>query len=216
MKVAIYARVSTDDKEQNPERQVHACRNYCELHNHQITTIVQEHITGNSNPLERPEFKKCFTEQIEGIVIYEISRFSREHPSKVMQRLQHFKDRGVKIISITEPAFNMEGDFSELLQYIMTWFNNYYLTNLSRNVKSGLEKAIKDGKTLGRPKAKFNQYRAYYLLFEKKMSLDQVAKEVGTSKGSINRFKKVAIENPSLFIKEEESPKTGDFETEEQ
>src|SRR6056297_2845026 len=187
MKVAIYDRVSTDDKEQNPQRQIDSCQNYCKLHNHDVVSVVSEHITGNSNPLERPEFKKCFDDDIQGIVIYEISRFSREHPSKVMQRLQAFKDRGIKIISITEPAFNMEGDFSDLLQYIMTWFNNYYLTNLSRNVKSGLERAKKQGKTLGRPKVEYNIYEVARYIKQNNASIRQTAKEFNISNGTAYR-----------------------------
>lgn len=188
MKVAIYARVSTDDKEQNPERQVLACRNYAELHHHEIVTVITEKISGNTTPTDRPEFKKIFDDYVEGIIIYEISRFSRQHPSKVMQQLQAFKDRGIKIISITEPAFNMEGDFSDLLQYIMTWFNNYYLTNLSRNVKSGLEKAKKEGKTLGRPKVKYNLYEIAREFKQNNASIRQVATKFNISTGTTYRI----------------------------
>lgn len=215
MNVGIYARVSTDDKEQNPERQIMACEQYAELHGHKVLSCFEEYISGDSNPFMRPEFKRLIELKPQGILFFEISRFSREHPSKVMRRLQELKDSGVKVISITEPAFNMEGDFSDLLQYIMSWFNNYYLTNLRRNVKSGLERARKKGKILGRPKAKFNEFRAYHLLFIENKSLDEVAREVGSSKATLYRFKKVAEKNPGSYIKEVGSSKTGVFETKE-
>ena len=191
MKVVIYARVSTKDKDQNPERQKLSCNNYIDLHNHDLIGYEEEYITGDSNPLEREGFKRLLKLKPEGIVIYEISRFSREHPSKVLRRLQELKDKGIKIISITEPAFNMEGDMADLLQYIMTWFNNYYLTNLKRNIKSGQERARARGKQIGRSKAKFNERRAYHLLFNENKSQREVAKEVNTSLATINRFKSV-------------------------
>lgn len=216
MKVAIYARVSTEDKEQDPERQRMKCQQYCELHNHTVVNYQHDKTTGSSNPFERQGFSEMMKSKPEGIVIYEISRFSREHPAKVMRRLSELKNQGIKIISITEPAFNMEGDMSDLLQYIMTWFNNYYLTNLKRNVKSGIERARAQGKILGRPKAKFNEYRAFQLLINEKKSLADVSKELDVSKATLHRFKKVAENNPSLFINESNNSKSPVFETDDE
>lgn len=192
MKVGIYARVSTTNKGQNPERQVLQCENYANLHNHEVVLIKEEYGTGDSNPFERNGFKEILKYKVKGVIIYEMSRFSREHPIKVMRRIQELKDKGIKIISITEPHFNMEGEFADLILYFMTWFNNYYLVNLKRNIQSGLERARKKGKILGRPKVKFNKLRAYELLINKKLSQREVAKELNVSLATINRFKKVA------------------------
>lgn len=192
MKVGIYARVSTSDKGQNPDRQVIKCKQYAELHNHEIILIKEEYGSGDSNPFEREGFKELIKSKVQGIIIFEVSRFSREHPAKVMRRLQELKDKGIKIISITEPAFNMEGDMADLLQYIMTWFNNYYLTNLKRNIKSGQERARLKGKHIGRSKAIFNKRRAYELLINQKISQRKVSAELNVSLATINRFKRVA------------------------
>lgn len=192
MKVGIYARVSTTDKGQDPQRQILKCEQYIDLKNHELIITREEYGTGDSNPFDRQGFKDIIAANVDGILIYEMSRFSREHPSKVMRRLQELKDRGIKIISITEPAFNMESDMSDLLQYIMTWFNNYYLINLKRNIRSGMDRARKQGKQIGRTPAKFNKRRAYELLINQKMSQRKVAAELNTSLATINRFKKAA------------------------
>ena len=215
MKVAIYARVSTDDKDQNPDRQKMKCEQYCELHNHEVLVYAEDYGTGDSSPFDREGFKEIWAYDVQAVVVYEISRFSREHPSKVMRRLQELKDKGIKIVSITEPAFNMEGEMSDLLQYIMTWFNNYYLTSLKRNVKSGIERARKQGKQIGRAKVNFNERRAYHLLFEEGMSQRAVSKELDVSLSTINRFKKVSEKTPPSFIKESTCFQTGVFETQE-
>ena len=186
MKVAIYARVSTDDKDQNPERQKLACERYAELHNHEVIGYFADHQTGDSNPFDRQGFKDLLKLKPQAILVYEISRFSREHPSKVMRRLQDLKNKGMLMVSITEQAFNMEGEMSDLIQYIMTWFNNYYLKNLKQNVKSGLERARKQGKTLGRPKNKINHYEVLRLK-EKGLSLRNIAKEMNISLGAVQR-----------------------------
>lgn len=189
MNVMIYARVSTDDKDQNPERQIAPCKNYCELHNHKILEVITEHQTGDSDPFKRPEGSKLLNSNCQGIVVYSMDRFTRQHPIKVFQMLNSLKDRGVKIISITEPAFNMESEFSEIIIYLMSWFNNYFLTKLRRDVRSGIERARRQGKQIGRSKKNFNEFRAAELLGQG-LSYGAVSKELGVSKATIyRRFK---------------------------
>lgn len=200
MDVVIYARVSTDDKDQKPERQKDSCQQYADLHHHNVLGYGEDYLTGDSNPFDRLGFQEILKLKPKGIIVFEVSRFSREHPSKVLRRISELRDRGIKIISITEPAFNMDGEMSDLLQYIITWFNNYYLANLKRNVKSGIERARKQGKQIGRAKVNFNQHRAYHLLFVENKSQRNVSKELSVSLATINRFKKVCEKNGGLFI----------------
>jgi len=202
MKVILYARVSTDDKEQDPERQLIKCRQYCELHEHNIVAEIKEHCTGDSDPFMRTEGKKINDHDIQGLVVFSMDRLSRQHPVKVIQMINAMKDRGIKLVSITEPAFNMESEFSDIIIYIMGWFNNYFLKKLKRDIKSGMDRARAEGKQIGRSKVKFNQHRAYHLLFVKKKSQRFVSKELSVSLATINRFKKGVDQNPSSFIKE--------------
>lgn len=203
MKIGIYARVSTEDKEQDPERQLIKCRQYCELHHHTIIKEISEHYTGDSNPFERDKGKELLNLDIEGIVIYSMDRLTRQHPIKVINMINHLKNRGIKIISITEQAFNMESEFSEIILYIMTWFNNYFLQKLKSDIKSGIEKARLKGKQIGRAKTRFNEYRALEL-FKKGYSYGMVAKELGVSKTVIyNRFKNPPSKNIKPYINKE-------------
>lgn len=213
MKVVIYARVSTDDKEQNPERQILKCKQYCELHNHEVQAIYQEHISGDTDPFKRPEAGKMLSSKPDAIVIYSMDRLTRQHPIKVINLINRLKDSGIKVISITEPAFNMENELSEVMLFLIGWFNNYFLTKLRENVKSGLDRAKAHGKKLGRPKTKINEYRAYQLLFVEKRSLSDVSKQMGVSKSKLFRFKKVVEKNHNLFINKLDNPKTSVFET---
>lgn len=213
MRVAIYARVSTNDKNQNPKRQILACKNYCDLNNHQVIGTFEDYISGNTQPIIRHGFGELMKTKPEAIVVFSIDRLSRQHPSKIMHLLNQYKQAGILIISVNEPVFNMETPFAEPLQYILTWWNNYFLEKLRIDIKSGLERAKKRGKTLGRPKTKFNQYRAYKLLFEDKKTLTEVRNELGVSRSTLHRFKKVAEKNPNLFINKQQNPKSTDFGT---
>jgi len=214
MKVVIYARVSTDDKDQNPERQINPCKNYCELHNHQIISEITEYHTGDSDPFYRPKGKEILNIRgVKGIVIFSMDRLTRQHPVKVMRMIDNLKNRDIKVISITEPAFNMESEFSDIIMYIMSWFNNYFLKKLRRDVKSGIERARREGKQIGRTKIKFNKYRAYKLLFNDKKSLSEVSEEMNISRTTLFRFKKGVEKNPDLLYKYKEISKTDVFET---
>jgi DNA invertase Pin-like site-specific DNA recombinase len=131
-----------------------------------------------------------------------------------MRFLGGLSDSGIKTISITEPAFNMEGEMSDLIRYILTWFNNFYLVQLKRNIHSGLDRARKQGKTLGRPPSgEFLRYKAFDLLFNQKLSVRQAAKLLNTNPSRVQRFKKVVEKNKDLFIKMQGCIKSGDSDT---
>lgn len=126
-KIIIYTRVSTDDKAQDPEVQVLKCKQYCELHNHKVIDIIREEgVSGDSYIFDRPNGKKILPMikqgKIEGIVVFSQDRYSRESPVKFLQQLNYLKDMGITFISVTEPIFNMEGEFSEPLKYFLSWF----------------------------------------------------------------------------------------------
>jgi len=187
MNVIIYARVSTDDKEQNPDRQLMKCRQYCELHDHTIVAELVDYHTGDSPLFERPEGRKIQNMNVDGIVFNSMDRLTRQHPNKMMLLLQYLKDSGITPVSATEPAFNLESDFSEVILYIMAYFNNYYLKELKKNVKSGLDRARKEGKTLGRPKNKVNLYAVAREASKEGASVSSVASALGVSRSSAYR-----------------------------
>jgi len=198
MKVAIYCRISTDDKEQNPERQLIKCRQYCELHDHEIIGEYIDKHTGDSNLNSRPQGKIMLEQKPEGIVFYSMDRLTRQHPSKMMILLQYLKDSGMIPISATEPAFNLESDFSEVILYIMGYFNNYYLKELKKNVKSGLERARAQGKQLGRPKNKVNLHEIARAFKEKDASISTVSKKLGIPRSTIYRHYEKCVQKGYL------------------
>jgi putative DNA-invertase from lambdoid prophage Rac len=212
MKVGIYARVSTEDKDQTVDRQTLMCRRYCELKGHQVIGQFCDKMTGDSSPFKREGFKSLLSQNIDGIVIYSMDRLTRQHPLKVFKLINQVKERGLKIMSITEPIFNMEGDMAEPMQYLLTWFNNYFLVKLKDNVKSGIERARHQGKSIGRPSKKYNKYKAFNLLFNEKKSLRYVSKELGVPLTTIQRFKKVCENDRDSFIKYGGSSETDGLE----
>ena len=163
------------------------CRQYCELHDHEIVAELVDYFTGDSSLFERPEGCKIKEMKVDGIVFNSMDRLTRQHPNKMMLLLQYLKDSGITPISATEPAFNLESDFAEVILYIMAYFNNYYLKELKKNVKSGLDRARKEGKTLGRPKNKVNLYAVAREASKEGASVSSVASALGVSRSSAYR-----------------------------
>lgn len=207
MKAAIYSRVSTDDKDQNPEVQLLKCRQYCELHNHNIIgTFQDEGVSGDTNITERPEGSKAYSLLHNGkadcLVVFSIDRFSRESPIKVLQQLNSLKDAGITFVSVTEPIFNMESEFAEPMKYMLAWFSNYFLAQHKRKVKAGIERArlkgTKSGKPIGRtPKTQINALEVITLR-NQGMSLRKIAKQLNTNQVYIFRV----LQNTSQKLQE--------------
>lgn len=198
MKVAIYLRVSTDDKDQDPIVFLDACRNYCKLHNHLIVREIQdEGVSGDTWYYDRKGGKELEQlinrHSIDGIVCFSMDRFSRQSPLKILPLLEQLKSRGILFISVTEPIFNMDSEFAPMIQYMLAWFNNWFLIQHKKKVNAGMEKArihgTRSGKAIGKPrKADYVQIVERYMVLK---SISQVAKELNISKSSVsNAIKK--------------------------
>ena len=208
MKAVLYARVSTDDKDQKPDRQLLKLRQYSELHEHVIVDEIIDYDTGDTDPFKRENGKRLLDKNPDGILIFSMDRFTRQHPTKVFSMMTNLKDQNIKLVSITEPIFNMESEFAEVMIYLLTWWNNYYLKKLKRDIKSGMDRARAKGKQIGRTPATFNKEIAYTLLFNEKKSQREVAKLLNTSLATINRFKKGIEKNGGKYIPKVDVPMT--------
>ena len=210
MKVALYARVSTDDKGQDPEVQFMRCRDYCKYHNHEIVAEYKdEGITGDSLIWERPaglQLKETLDSgKAKGLVIFSVDRYSRQDPVKVLQQIEYLEQQGIKFISVTEPVFDMSGEFSQPIRYFLTWFSNYFLLQHQKKVKGGMDKArvkgTKSGKAIGRPKLAGWHRNRILELRSQNFSMRKIAQELDLSLGIVHKTLQQNAE-------ESKSPKT--------
>ena len=197
MKVCIYARVSTDDKGQDPQVQLDKCRQFCIFNNYEIIDeFIDEGISGNTYFYDRPEgskmqsiIKRYENTQIGlGIVCFAVDRFSRQDPIKLLPLIKDLKDKNILFISVTEPVFNMAGSMAQPMQYLLTWFSSYFLEQHVTKVKAGMDKArlkgTKSGKAIGKPrKANYEQIQQ---LFKDGISISKIAKDLNVSKSSVS------------------------------
>ena len=107
MRVAIYARVSTDDKGQDPENQLRELRAWCANCGHTITKEYVEHESGRKGADKRKQFAALFDDaakrKFDLVLFWALDRFSREGMAQTITHLQRLTSYGVSFHSYTEP-----------------------------------------------------------------------------------------------------------------
>ena len=82
MRVAIYARVSTEDRGQDPENQLRELRAWCASAGHVIVHEYVEHESGRKGAEKRRAFGQLFEDasrrKFDLVLFWALDRFSRE------------------------------------------------------------------------------------------------------------------------------------------
>lgn len=162
IRVAIYARVSKDEKFgdnrfQDPENQLVILRDYCSRMGFEVYKEYVDKWSG-ADP-NRPSFKEMLNDAyrrwFDVIIVWKLDRFSREPMFVQMGYINNLKERGIGIISLTETWLDTrkENPTSELLLAIMTWVAGEERRKISERTKAGIaqRRAIGQWKG-GRPK----------------------------------------------------------------
>lgn len=145
---AGYVRVSTDDQiEYSPESQIKLLRESAKKDGGIIPDefmFSDEGISGK-DAAHRPEFNRMISLAKEKdppfsrIYVWKYSRFARNQEESIVYK-NMLRKNNIDVVSISEPI--VDGAFGSLIERIIEWQDEYYLINLSTEVKRGmLEKA---------------------------------------------------------------------------
>ncbi|MDO7853140.1 recombinase family protein [Hymenobacter convexus] len=152
MRVAIYARVSTKDKGQDPENQVHQLREFAEKHG-TIYKVFTEEVSGGKS--DRSQFKQLLLEayqkKFDLVVFWRLDRFSREGALPTLKYLKELRDHGVNYKSFTEPYLDSLGPFGDVIVSMLATIAAQDLIKISENTKAALAKKKAAGAKLGAP-----------------------------------------------------------------
>ena len=187
---AIYARVSTDDKGQDPENQLRELRAWCAKEGH---TVVREYIDYDSgrNP-NRKEFMALFrdaqTGSFDAVLFWALDRFSREGMIPTIMHLQRLADAGVGFRSFTEPHLATDNELvRNILLALLASLAKIEAQKISARTKAGLEKAKANGKRIGRPPIPEDKAEAIRAA-RKTKSVRTVAHEFGVGIGTVSNL----------------------------
>ena len=151
MRVALYARVSTRDKEQDPENQLMRLRDYCRSRGWNFMEFV-DHASGAKT--DRPALNELMHElsMFDGILVLRLDRFGRS-VADLMLRLQTIRNRGMFFESLDQ-GLRISGSerdaMAGLMFTILAAVAEFERELISDRVRDGLERARRNGKKLGR------------------------------------------------------------------
>ena len=200
MKVAIYARVSTNNG-QDPEMQLRELREYCQR---RAWEIIQEYVdVGISGTREkRPQLDKLLADahrrHFDVVVVWRFDRFARS-VSHLLRALENFRSLGIEFVSLSEQVdtstptgkmiFTVLGAVAELERSLIV-----------ERVRAGLRNARAKGKRLGRPRKAANQ-EVIGRMRSQGASWRAIGRAIGVSPatawGAAAKASKACLKNPS-------------------
>lgn len=154
---ALYVRVSTDKQEElSPDSQIKLGMDFAKQHNIYIPPeyIFRDDGISGKKADKRPSFSnliglaKSKEHPIDCILVWKFSRFARNQEESIVYKSMLSRDK-VEVISISEPL--PEGPFGSLIERIIEWMDEYYLTNLSSEVIRGMTEKAKRGQYQAQP-----------------------------------------------------------------
>ena len=155
MRLAIYARVSTDDKGQDPENQLAQLRQWCASAGHQIVEEYVDQESGRS--AKRKRFTALFDDahrrRFDCVVFWALDRFSREGMVPTIMHLQRLAGYGVGFQSYTEAHLATDNELvRNILLALLASLAKVEAQKISERTKAGMARAKAKGKRIGRPR----------------------------------------------------------------
>ena len=174
MKIAIYARVSKNDESQDPQNQINPLRDYAKALGGEIVLEYIDLASGGKS--DRENFLRMLDDadkrKFDLLLIWALDRFSREGISNTLGYLERLKKNGIAIKSLQESWLDTRDEgIGQLLIAVFSWVAQQERKRIVERTKAGLERAKREGKTLGRPVGKKDSRQrsksGYYLRHQK-------------------------------------------------
>jgi DNA invertase Pin-like site-specific DNA recombinase len=155
-RVAIYARVSTEDKGQDPENQLRHLRTWCARPGYVVTHEYVEHESGGKGTEYRKQLGQVFNDAsrraFDLLLVWSLDRFSREGMTATVVYLQRLSSYGVAFHSYSEEHLSTDNELvRNILLATLASLAKLEREKISQRTKAGLERARANGIRLGRP-----------------------------------------------------------------
>lgn len=195
-KVALYARVSTHDKDQNPENQLVLLRREAERAGDTVyKEYVDEKSGGHSNRKAFQEMMKdAGKRRFDLVRVFALDRFSSEGIEKVFEHTAALEQAGVAFWSYCEPTLNTTGPMASLMKSILAWAAGYRNQRHSENVRLGQARkraeveATGEQYRHGRRATDLDVVAQVKRLGAEGLSQRRIAAQVKLSVGTVNKY----------------------------
>lgn len=156
MKVAIYARVSTED--QTVENQIIPLEQYAKRMGWEYEIFKEQESSRKTRPVKADLYLKLLQRQYDGLLIYKFDRWARS-TTELVTEIQTLVERGLQVHSYSD-GVDLSSAMGKAMLTIISAFAQLERDIIRERTLMGLARARAQGKTLGRPKgAKDKGYR---------------------------------------------------------
>ncbi len=153
MKVCIYSRVSTT--EQDAQNQTMVLMEWAKQRGYQVIEIFAEAESawkaGHQRELVRL-VEEARKRRFEAVLVWALDRLSREGALAILKLVEKLRVHGVRVLSYQESWTEAPGELAELLYALTGWVARMESQRRSERTRAGLDRAVAQGKKLGRPK----------------------------------------------------------------
>lgn len=196
MRTALYARVSTSDKGQDPQMQLRELREYCQRRGWGIAgEYIDIGVSGSKD--SRPELNRLMLDaakrKFDALVVWRFDRFARS-VSHLLRALETFRSLGVEFVSYTE-AIDTSTPVGKMTFTVLGAVAELERSLIIERVRAGVRNARAKGKKLGRPRvavnaAKIGQLRRQGATWSE--VCDTTGLSAGTAKRAFYALSKIA------------------------
>jgi DNA invertase Pin-like site-specific DNA recombinase len=193
MRIAIYARVSTDDKGQDPENQLRELRQWCAKAGHTIAHEYVDRESGRKGAKERKQFAALFEDahkrKFDCVLFWALDRFTREGMIPTIGYLQRLAGHGVSFHSYTEAHLSTDNELvGNILLAVMSSLAKVEAQRISERTRAGMARARAQGKRIGRAGLDQAMQRKIAKQLEAGLSAYAVAKQLGISAHTVAKY----------------------------
>ncbi len=185
-RAALYARVSTKDKDQNPETQLVMLRDWATRQEFDVTEYVDK---ASGKDLNRPAWQQLTQDWRSGKVdVIAVIRIDRAFRSVVDMHtsFDEWEGRSIRFASITQPI-DTGTSMGKFITTLLAAVAELEREMIGERVKEGLARALREGKKLGRPKSRLSANRASIVLEQHSGDYETAAKSLNVSSSTLRR-----------------------------
>lgn len=190
MRAALYARISTLDKGQDPDLQLRELRAYAAQRGWETVEFIEQGVSGGKT--KRPALddlmKAAKARKIDAVVVWRMDRLGRSL-QHLLSLLADFDALGVAFVTLRE-GIDMTTPTGRLMAHMIGAFAEFERERIRERVKAGVANAKAKGKRIGRRATDEKTLRRIIELHqdqEQKLSLRVIAKKTDVSLGTVQR-----------------------------
>jgi DNA invertase Pin-like site-specific DNA recombinase len=151
VKVALYARVSTSDKGQDPEMQLRELREHCQRRGWEVLAeYVDIGVSGSKD--SRPELNKLMADakrrKLDAVLVWKLDRFGRSL-KHLINSLAEFESLGIAFISLKE-SLDLATPAGRLMFGIISAMAEFERDLIRERVRAGIANRRAKGFRVGR------------------------------------------------------------------